>query len=175
VDDAMTTYPAPGFQFTIKVLGSGASLQSASAADGGFQEVTGLEAQREVETIQAGGANGGVLQLPKGIKFPNLVLRRGYITAASFLSEWAARTVGSDLSQPILTQGLLIELLGADQSPVVAWNVQSAWPVRWQTGPLDAMKNEVLTEVLEFAYASITRIPMGDATNMVTLVDALIS
>jgi phage tail-like protein len=170
-----TDYPAPGFQSTVKVLDDSANSPAAGIADGYFQEVAGLETQDEVETDTAGGVNGGVRQLPTVTKHPNLVLRRGYVTAASPLSEWAAQTVGSGLSQPIQTQGLLIRLLGADQSPLAAWNVQRAWPVNWVTGPLDATKNEALTQVLEFVYASVTRVPMGNATGMVTRVDGPIS
>jgi hypothetical protein len=31
------------------------------------------------------------------------------------------------------------------------------------TGPFDALKTEVLTEVLEFSYATITRLPLNEA------------
>ncbi len=170
----MTLYPAVGFFFTVRVVGSAANLQSQTGADGSFQEVSGLEAQRDVESVKVGGVNDYTLQLPGVTKSPNLVLRRGYVSAASFLSEWAAQTVGSDLSQPILTQGLDVQLLGPDQSPLAVWRFSGAWPVRWVTGPLDAMKNEVLTEVLEFAYATVKRAPQGGAQSMVGQVSALI-
>ena len=170
----MTPYPAVGFYFTVRVVGSGATLQSQTGADASFQEVSGLEAQREVEQVKVGGVNEYTLQLPGVTKSPNLVLRRGYVAAASFLSEWAAQTVGSDLSKPILTQGLNVQLLGPDQQTLAAWNFTSAWPVRWVTGPLDSMKNEVLTEVLEFAYATVARAPQSDARSMVGSVSGLI-
>jgi phage tail-like protein len=162
----VASYPAVGFCFTVRVIGSGAVLQSASGADGSFQEVSGLEAERQLESVVAGGSNGRVLQLPNGVKYPNLVLKRGYISSASFLSEWVAQTVTSDLSQPIFTQGLLVALCDADQYPLVTWYAAGAWPVKWVTGPLDSMKNEVLTEQLEFTYSSITRVPVGDAGSM---------
>ena len=162
----MVTYPAVGFRFTVRVIGTGAVLQAASGADGSFQEVSGLEAERQVETVQVGGGNGRVLQLPSGVKYPNLVLKRGYITSASFLSEWAAQTVTSNLSQTIYTQGLLVALGDADRNPLVVWYAANAWPVKWVTGPLDSMKNEVLTEHLEFTYSSITRVPVGDAGSL---------
>ena len=66
------------------------------------------------------------------------------------------------------------QLLGPDQQTLAAWNFTSAWPVRWVTGPLDSMKNEVLTEVLEFAYATVTRAPQADARSMVGSVSSLI-
>ncbi len=166
--------PPPAFSFTVTVAGSGASLQQSSGADASFQEVSGLEAKFETETVREGGENRYVLTLPVSTKSPNLVLKRGYLTKASFLSEWTAQTVGSTLNAPILTQTLVVMLIGADRVPLVAWNFDRAWPVRWVTGPFDALKNEVLTEVLEFAYAGVTRMPLTDATGMSSSVSDLI-
>ena len=45
---------------------------------------------------------------------------------------------------------------------------------RWVTGPFDAQKNEVLTEVLEFSYATVTRMPLTEAAAMIPAVSALI-
>jgi phage tail-like protein len=168
-------YPPPAFSFTVAVAGSGTSLQQSSVADASFQEVSGLEAKIETETVIEGGENRYAHQLPGVTKSPNLVLRRGYVTQASFLAEWAAQTVGSTLNAPILTQTLVVMLLGPERQPLAAWNVARAWPVRWVTGPFDALKNEVLTEVLEFSCTTITRIATGDAATMVTAVSDLIA
>jgi hypothetical protein len=51
----------------------------------------GSRAKIEIETVNEGGENRFALQLPGVTKSPNLVLRRGYVTKASFLSEWAAQ------------------------------------------------------------------------------------
>ena len=172
---SVNDYSAPGFSFTVAVAGSGTPLQFLSTADGSFQEVSGLEAKIDVEEVREGGENRFVHQLPGVTKCPNLVLRRGYVTQASFLSEWAAQTVGSTLAQPILTQTLVVMLLGENRSPLVAWNFYRAWPVRWVTGPFDSMKNDVLTEILEFSYASVQRIPITvEAVSMVAAVEVLI-
>lgn len=168
-------YPATGFFFTVAVAGSGTPLQLSSRVDASFQEVSGLEARTETEPLREGGENRYAYQLPGPGRYPNLVLRRGYVTEASFLSEWAAQTVASNLSQPILTQTLVVMLLGADRMPLVGWSVERAWPVRWVTGPLDSQKNEVLTEVMEFSYATVTRIPLNQAVSMVAPVAALIA
>jgi len=167
-------FPPPAFYFNITVAGSGTALQLQSGTDGSFQEISGIEGKIETESVTEGGENRYVHQLPKATTYPNLVLRRGYVTKASFLSEWAAQTVGSTLNQPILTQTLVVMLMGADQTPLVSWNFARAWPVRWVTGPFDSMKNEVLTEVLEFSYAYVTRMPLNEAATMIVPVAALI-
>ncbi len=167
-------YPAPGFSFTIAVAGSGTPLQLLSRVDGSFQEISGVEAKIETDPLPEGGENRYVHQLPTASRYPNLVLRRGYVTAPSFLSEWAAQTVGSTLAQPILTQTLVVMLLGPDHQPQVGWNFTRAWPVRWVTGPFNSTENAVLTESLEFTYAYVTRIPLNEALLMVPAVAALI-
>lgn len=166
--------PPPAFSFTVAVAGSGTALQMASAADASFSQASGIEAKIEVEPVREGGENRFAYQLPTVTKSPYLVLQRGYVTAPSFLSEWAAQTVGSTFTTPILTQTLVVLLIGEDRLPLVAWNFDRAWPVRWVTGPFDSQKNQVLTEVLEFSYATVTRIPLTAAAGMVPAVSALI-
>lgn len=168
-------YPPPAFSFTVTVAGTGSALQLSSPTDTSFQEASGLEARMEIETVIEGGENRFAHQLPGGTRSPNLILRRGYVTAPSFLSEWAAQTVGSTLNAPILTQTIVVMLLGPSRIPLVAWNFDRAWPVRWVTGPFDSQKNEVLTEVLEFSYASVTRVPLNEAAAMTGAVAALIA
>ena len=170
-----TYYPPPGFCFTVLVAGVGAPLQLSSLSDAAFQEASGLEARIETEAVPEGGENRYVHQLPGRTKSPNLVLRRGYVTRPSFLSEWAEQTVGANLSGRILTQTLVVMLLGSERLPLVAWRLDRAYPVRWTTGPFDSQKNEVLTEVLEFCYSGVTRMPLTEAVAMIPAVDALIS
>ncbi len=167
-------YPATRFSFTITVAGTGTPLQLLSRADGSFQEISGIEAKTTTEELREGGENRYVHQLPGAGRYPNLVLKRGYMTAPSFLSEWAAQSVGASLSQPVLTQTLIVMLLGADRFPLVGWNFTRAWPVRWVTGPFNSTESAVLTEVLEFSYAYVTRIPLNEALTMVAPVAALI-
>jgi phage tail-like protein len=168
-------FPPPAFYFTVAVAGTGTALQAMSVADASFQDISGIEAKLETESVSEGGENRFAHALPTVTKSPNLVLKRGYVTKPSFLSEWAAQTVGSTLSVPILTQTLVVMLLGADGIPMVAWNFDRAWPVRWVTGPFDSQKNEILTELLEFSYATVTRMPLNEAATMVPLVSALIA
>ncbi|NVM78404.1 phage tail-like protein [Duganella sp. SG902] len=169
-----TYHPPPAFSFTVMVAGVGTPLQLSSLADTSFQEASGLEARIDTEALAEGGENRFVHQLPGVTKSPNLVLRRGYVTRPSFLSEWAAQTIGSALSQRILPQTLVVMLLGSERLPLVAWRLDRAWPVRWVTGAFDATKNEVLTEVLEFRYGAVTRMPLTEAAAMIPVVDRLI-
>jgi phage tail-like protein len=149
-------YPPPAFSFAV-VLVPGSSSPPQTAIDAGFQEISGIDPKVEVEELVEGGQNSYVHQLPGVTKHSNLVLKRGYVTQASALAQWAGQSVGSTLGSPIQPQILNVNLLGPSGQPVVTWTFQNAWPVKWEVGGLDAMKNEVLTETLEIAYTSVER------------------
>lgn len=172
----MTTenyYPPPGFYFSVSVVGSGTALAMVTSIDASFKEISGIEAKFDVEEIAEGGENRYIHRVPKGGRYPNLVLKRGYVTQASFLAEWASATVGSTLTVPILTQTLVVMLLDNEAIPAAAWSFTNAWPVRWAVGNLNSMENEILTETLEFSYSYVTRYPTSSVAGMAASVAAL--
>ena len=70
-------YPPSAFYFKV-VFGTTLGLTDTS-----FQEVSGIGAEVEVETVSEGGENRYQHKLPKGIKHPNLELKRGIASMAS--------------------------------------------------------------------------------------------
>jgi phage tail-like protein len=151
-----TYYPPPAFAFSVAVV-SGKSTSADPSVDAAFQEVSGIDPKVDVEEVVEGGLNSYVHQLPGVTKHSNLVLKRGYVTRASALAQWAAQSVGSSLGSPIQVQTLNVYLLGGDGQPVVTWTFLNAWPVKWDVGTLDANNsNAVLTQTLELSYATVT-------------------
>ncbi len=148
-------YPPPAFAFAVAVVPAGGSQQT--AIDAQFQEISGIDPHIDIEEYVEGGVNGYVHSLPGVTKHSNLVLKRGYVTQASSLAQWAEQTVGTTLGTAIQTQVITVSLLDPTQQPQVVWTLQNAWPVKWEVGQLDASKNEVLTETLEIAYTTVTR------------------
>jgi phage tail-like protein len=149
-------YPPPAFAFAVAIVPGSPPLQQ-TAADAAFQEITGIDPKVEIEEVPEGGVNNFVHQLPGVTKHSNLVLKRGYVTTASSLAQWAEQTVGSTLGSPIQTQVLNVSLLGPDSQPLVTWTFQNCWPVKWEVGAFDSASREVLTETLEIAYTTVTR------------------
>jgi phage tail-like protein len=39
----------------------------------------------------------------------------------------------------------------------MVWSFHNAWPVKWSIGGLNAQKNEIAMETLEFVYSYSTR------------------
>jgi phage tail-like protein len=161
-----TYYPPAGFYFTVAVLGSGSALALASGVDASFQEISGIEGKFNTEDVTEGGENRFVHRLPKPASYSNLVLKRGIVSAASFLGEWVGQTVGSGLSLPILPQNILVTLLGETGNPLIAWGFVNAWPVRTQVAPLNASDNKVLIETMELSYNYFDRINLGSGASV---------
>lgn len=153
---ASNYYPPPAFFFSVAIA-SGPSVASQSDVDAAFQEVSGIDPKVDIEEVREGGLNSYVHQLPGVTKHSNLVLKRGYVTQASALADWAAQTVGSTLGTPIQTQTLNVFLLGPTRQVLVTWTFMNAWPVKWEVGALDSTNtSSVLTQTLEISYTTVT-------------------
>lgn len=161
---ASSYYPPPAFSFSV-ALASGGALSSQSNIDAAFQEISGIDPKVDIEEVREGGVNDYVHQLPGVTKHSNLVLKRGYVTLASPMADWASQTVGSTLGTPIQTQTLNVFLLGPEGQVLVMWTFLNAWPVKWEVGTLDSTNtNSVLTQTLEISYTTVTSKTYATAT-----------
>lgn len=139
------------FSFTVSIDGLGAT------EDAAFSEVSGLEAEIEVETVVEGGENRFVHKLPKPVKHPNLVLKRGVASKRSGLTGWVTGVLERDFAQPIKPKSVVVSLCDEEGDPVCSWSVANAWPVKWSIAGFDARKNEIAIESLELAYTTLRR------------------
>ncbi|MFY1637189.1 phage tail protein [Solwaraspora sp. WMMB335] len=141
--------PFPTFNFAVEVEG----LLLA-----GFNEVSGLESQIEMESYREGGVNGFVHQLPGAATPAHLVLRQG-LSPLSGLWGWYDNTARGVIQRRSGT----IVLLDRWQIPVMWWNFRNALPVRW-TGPtFSASGDDVGFESLELVHEGLTKPLLGQA------------
>lgn len=161
-------YPPGAFYFAVYILGSGTVFSLLTDIDASFQEVSGIQAEFGIEEVTEGGENRFVHRLPRPAKYSNLVLKRGVVTMDSVLAEWVGQTVGSGLALPIITQNLMVTLLGEDGFPMIAWFFVNAYPVKWDVAALNSEDNKVLTETMEFAYNYFERFNLGSGLSAVT-------
>jgi phage tail-like protein len=123
-----------------------------------FKEVSGLSMEMELEPVSEGGLNTHQHQLPKQIKHGNLVLKGVKLPKESSLIAWVKETLETDFSKPVQTKMLTVNLLNEMGDPVYTWTCENAFSVKWEVDSLDADKNSVLIETLEFSYTTIQRI-----------------
>ena len=140
-------YPPVAFYFKLSFGGVGSLL------DASFKEVSGISMEMDTEEITEGGNNRYKHRVPTSTKYPNLVLKRGYVPIASTLISWCEDTFGGGLSTTIKTKTIMVSLLNEYGLPLKSWNFVNAWPVKWSASDLNSMNNEILIETLEFSYS----------------------
>ncbi|WP_219341076.1 phage tail protein [Sphaerotilus montanus] len=143
--------PPAAFYFTVAF-----GLQP-SGGRTSFREVSGIGPEMETESVVEGGENRYVLALPKAVKHPKLVLKRGIAAASSPLVRWCKNTLEGGLGTDIRPTVIQLTLLNALGNPLRMWSFVNAYPVKMEIEGFNAMKNEIAVEKLELSYAYSTR------------------
>jgi phage tail-like protein len=139
--------PPAAFYFTV-TFGT-----NAQDADSSFREVSGIAPEMETEAVVEGGENRYVLALPKAVKHPRLVLKRGIAPNSSRLLMWCQAALEGGLNRPIFPKQIQLFLLDGAGSPLRVWSFANAYPVKMEIEPFNATKNEVAVEKIELSYA----------------------
>jgi phage tail-like protein len=135
------TDPYAGFRFLVEVEG---------LVVGGFSEVTGLEAEIETEEYREGGVNDYVHNLPKGTKYPAVVLKRG-VADSDTLWKWHNKTRDGQIE--FHTVHLI--LLDDQGNHKWDWRFNNACPVKWSVADFKADSSAVAIESLELSHKGI--------------------
>lgn len=120
---------------------------------GGFTEVTGLQVETEFQDYREGGVNEYVHRLPGPMRYPqNLVLKHG-LTDGDSLWSWC-----QDVARGVITRlNVTIYLLDNAGLPVVRWEVQEAYPVRWSGPEFRAEHAGVAFESIELTHRGLVK------------------
>lgn len=144
---AGAVYPPVAFHFSVSFGIPGRD------ADCAFREVGGIAAEMETESVVEGGENRFVHQLPKAVKHPRLVLKRGVAPFTSRLVTWCRDVLESGLAFPVTTKLMRVSLLDESGQALRVWSFENAFPVKWEVEPFQSSKNEVAIEKIELAYS----------------------
>jgi len=144
--------PITSFHFSVIFLNLGSDV------DIGFQSVSGLSGTIDTETIAEGGENRFKHQLPIGVTFPNLVLKRS-LQISSVLTAWCEDAIEKFIFNPI---DLLVILHNDEHLPLHTWKVVHAIPVSWSISDFNAENSELAIETLELKYQYFKSIPEKD-------------
>lgn len=120
---------------------------------GNFSSVSGLGAEMEYEVYNEGGNFTAPVLLPRGMKYQNIVLERGTMSAEP-LSIWFTQ-----LQTGIQTRlPMIITMMDNTGVPVKIWTVLDAMPVKVDYSPMNAMSGSVATTTVEFSHGEIITI-----------------
>ncbi|SFA98914.1 conserved hypothetical phage tail region protein [Collimonas sp. OK607] len=145
-------YPPSAFYFKV-VFGATQGLTDTS-----FQEVSGMSAEIETETVVEGGENRYVHTLPKGVKHPFLELKRGIAPLSSPLVVWCKSVFELGFMTPVVAQPIVVQLLDEKQLPLRVWSFANAYPVKWEVENFGSTKNEVAIEKIVLSYTYSNRL-----------------
>jgi phage tail-like protein len=134
--------PYRGFRFVVEIDGTEA---------GGFQAVSGIERQSEIEPYREGGVNDFEHQLVVKTTYPALVLKRGLVDTAMW--DWHQDVIAGDVQRRTVSV-LLLDDAGEE---AWRWICVGAYPAKWAGAELDAMSDAVATESVELVHHGITR------------------
>ena len=161
--------PAPSYLFFIELSGLLVAL---------FTECSGLQVERNVEEIKEGGLNTHVHKLPGRLSYKNIVLKRG-LSMSRALWDWfmqgqrdcnvrrlnfsiiqgapghnlATAIAGGAVSMSEMAFGML----GKGFGKVKHWDVENAWPVKWEMSALKASDDKtVAIETLTIAHHGLS-------------------
>ena len=127
--------------------------------DGGFQECSGLDIEMDVQELQEGGRNNGVVRRVGRGKYSNIVLKRGMLfpdsgTVRNDLWKWIQDALNGE--RPVVRYDGVIEVLaGNGRDTVATWTFDRGLPQK-VTGPsLNAKSGEVAIEELTIAHEGL--------------------
>lgn len=119
-----------------------------------FQSISGLQHDIEALEVQEGGLNERMHKLPGQGKYPNLVLKLGYVNS-QMLEGWHASFTQKPGS--VRRKSGSIILCDDAGEPIARWNFFDAWPVKWEGPQLESSGGEILVESVEIAHHGLSR------------------
>lgn len=141
--DNSNYYPPVGFFFGVSIDGEDSTI------DAQFQSVSGLSVDIEIEEYAEGGENRFKHKLPVRTKFPNLVLKRGFVSTDSKLVTWCKDAVESF---EFKVKEVTVILYDESKAPLMAWHISGCFPVKWNVDEFNASESKLVIETIELSY-----------------------
>jgi phage tail-like protein len=129
------------FRFVVNVNGMPA---------GAFTNCTLPSLELELQEVKEGGLNTYTHQLPGRHKSARVTLKNG-VGLLNQLLPWYIRTMNEQFSRRRVT----IALFSAMIIPIMVWDIEDAYPVKWVGPDLQSGSNSVAIQTLELACGAI--------------------
>lgn len=151
------------FNFRVTLLKSFESTDDSAPdeiGNGGFQECTGLGIELDVQELQEGGRNDGVIRRIGRAKYQPITLKRGMFSAKpgeqAFTELWGWLQQLASRDHVVRYDGT-VDVLDARGNDVVAsWIFVRGLPSKISGPTLNARTGEVAIEELQIAHEGLT-------------------
>ena len=133
-------------------LHTGQSMRFRVKVDGGmslgdWSKCDGLSVEYEVFEYKEGGENSFIHRIPGRAKYQNIKLTRPINKDSKKVADWLAK-----LKIEVQRQTAEISALDPTGQPIVTWNLEGVYPVKWNGPSLDIGNNQAATETLELSH-----------------------
>lgn len=136
-------------------------LTGAALADGAFQECSGLDVDVDIQELQEGGRNDGVIRRLGRAKYSNLVLKRGMFYVEDDVNrelwDWVQDAVSG--VRPLRRYDGIVEVMSVGRTVVARWVFERGLPARIAGPQLNAKTGEVAIEELHIAHEGLRLVP----------------
>jgi phage tail-like protein len=157
----MALTPLHVFRFLVsfqsQAVLSGATFGDAQICEGAFAECSGLEATMEPKAIKEGGRNYGITQRAGQISFNTVVLKRGVSSNRNLWQVFNAVSSGLYAARLQVT----INMLDIDRTPIIAWQLDRAMPIKFKFADLNARSAEVGIEELHLVHEGLSSVSVN--------------
>lgn len=155
-----------------RLLGAGDPVEPPAGGtllgNGGFQEVTGLEIEMEMQDIPEGGRNNGVVRRVGRAKPTPLILKRGLFftpsdesdaeaEADTALWEWIQAVLGGERPAPRMDG--IVYVKSQDNAVRATWVFERGLPAKLKGPELNGKTGEVAIEELHIAHEGLRIVP----------------
>ncbi len=134
--------PYLSFRFRVEIDG---------IENGGFTEVSGLQAEVEVFDYREGGVNEFIHKLAGPVRYPSNVTLKHGLMEADRIWKWEQEMLDGRIERHNMSI-ILMDAAGQDKW---RWEFKKAYPVRWSGPDLRASTAEVAIETLELAHQGL--------------------
>ena len=134
-----SSYPLAAYNFRVNV--DGTTMR--------FAKVSGLQREYQTLSYRHGLSFVEGEQIAKYYvdKYASVTLEQGTVIGSKFLHEWLERKTKVAVE---------VSLCDSEGTPVVAWRIAKALPVKLSASAFDAKTNEVAIDTLEIKAAGIS-------------------
>jgi len=139
-------------------IGTGAAGDGFKLGDGGFAECSGLDVEMDVQELQEGGRNDGVIRRVGRGKYQSIVLKRGMLfprgdAVNMELWQWLQDVVAG--VRPVVRYDGLVDVMESGDAVVARWAFTRGLPQKISGPQLNAKTGEVAIEELHIAHEGL--------------------
>ena len=141
----------------LEAVASTLRLGGTALADGAFQECTGLDVELDVQELQEGGPNNGVIRRVGRAKYSPIVLKRGMFYSGGAVNRdlWTWLEDIASGVRPVRRYDGIVEVMSVGDTVVARWLFERGLPAKI-TGPqLNAKTGEVAIEELHIVHEGL--------------------